>query len=399
MGSVAEAAGKVGVRLLVTPIEGLPVAAEVATVPVAGVRSLAEAIAVVRDPASRERIMERDGRWLRSRRGEQGAGGGEARDFDQVLGQHQAKRALEIVAAGGHHLLMVGSPGAGKTMLASRLPGILAELTRGEAVDVTRVWSAAGLQATRAGLIKERPFRAPHHTASRAALVGGGMLMRPGEVSLAHHGVLFLDEFPEFSRDALESLRQPLEEGRVAISRRTGTSVFPAACTLVAAMNPCPCGYLGHPSKPCRCSGAAVERYRARVSGPLLDRLDALIEVPPLTLTALDDRYMLEPSSAVRARVVSAQEFRRALAGGEGAAGAARCARPGGAATGRGLSREARSLLREALVRDGLSGRAYVRVMGLARTIADLDQVEEVSTEHLAEALSLRLDHRRVAFV
>ncbi len=164
-------------------------------------------------------------------------------------------------------------------------------------------------------------------------------------------------------------------------------------------MNPCPCGYLGHPSKPCRCSGAAVERYRARVSGPLLDRLDALIEVPPLTLTALDDRSMLEPSSAVRARVVSAQEFRRALEGGKGAAGSARCAGPGGAATGRGLSREARSLLREALVRDGLSGRAYVRVMGLARTIADLDQVEEVSTEHLAEALSLRLDHRRVAFV
>jgi magnesium chelatase family protein len=399
MVSVAEAAGKVGVRLLVTPIEGLPVAAEVATVPVAGVRSLAEAIAVVRDAASRERIMERGGRWLRSRAGEQGAGAGEALDFDQVLGQHQAKRALEIVAAGGHHLLMVGSPGAGKTMLASRLPGILAELTRGEAVDVTRVWSAAGLQATRTGLIKERPFRAPHHTASRAALVGGGMLMRPGEVSLAHRGVLFLDEFPEFSRDALESLRQPLEEGRVAISRRTGTSVFPAACTLVAAMNPCPCGYLGHPSKPCRCSGAAVERYRARVSGPLLDRLDALIEVPPLTLTALDDRSMLESSSAVRARVVLAQEFRRALEGGKGAEGSARCASPGGAATGRGLSREARSLLREALVRDGLSGRAYVRVMGLARTIADLDQVEEVSTEHLAEALSLRLDHRRVAFV
>ena len=399
MMSVAEAAGDIGVRLLLTPIEGLPAAAEVATVPVAGVRSLAEAVAVARDAGSRERILERGRRWLRSRTGEQRAGGDEAPDFDQVLGQHQAKRALEIVAAGGHHLLMVGSPGAGKTMLATRLPGILPGLTRDESVDVTRVWSAAGLQATRTGLIKDRPFRAPHHTASRAALVGGGALMRPGEVSLAHRGVLFLDEFPEFSRDALESLRQPLEEGRVAISRRNGTSVFPAACTVVAAMNPCPCGYLGHPSKPCRCSAAAVERYRARVSGPLLDRLDALIEVPPLTLPALDDRSALEPSSAVRARVASAQEFRRALEAAGRVGGRAGGAGSGGASAGREFAREARSLLREALVRDGLSGRAYVRVMGLARTIADLDQMQEVSAEHLAEALSLRLDHRRVAFV
>jgi magnesium chelatase family protein len=309
------------------------------------------------------------------------------------LGQHQAKRALEIVAAGGHHLLMVGSPGAGKTMLACRLPGILPDLTRDEAVDVTRVWSAAGLQAAKGGLIKARPFRAPHHTASRAALVGGGMLLRPGEVSLAHRGVLFLDEFPEFARDALESLRQPLEEGHVAISRRNGTSVFPAACTLVAAMNPCPCGYLGHPSKPCRCSAAVIERYRARVSGPLLDRVDALIEVPPLTLAALDDRSGLEPSAAIRGRVAAARDFRRQReAQSEG--------RDGTAADGsRGFSRDARSLLREALVRDSLSGRAYVRVMSLARTIADLDSLDEVLAEHLAEALSLRLDHRRLAFV
>ena len=392
MVSVAEAAGEIGVRLLVTPVEGLPAASEVAAVPVAGVRSLAEAVMVVRDAASRERVLERGRRWLRSRAGGPSMQAGERLDFDQVLGLHQAKRALEIVAAGGHHLLMAGSPGAGKTMLARRLPGILPDLSREEAVDVTRVWSAAGLQATRAGLVKERPFRAPHHTASRAALVGGGMILRPGEVSLAHHGILFLDEFPEFARDALESLRQPLEEGRVVISRRTGTSVFPAACTLVAAMNPCPCGYLGHPSKPCRCPAAAIERYRARVSGPLLDRVDALIEVPPLTIDALDDRSGLESSEAVRGRVAGAREFRRLReerSAGRGAAAPDARHR---------LAVDARSLLREALVRDALSGRAYVRVMGLARTIADLDELEEVSAEHVAEALSLRLDHRRLAF-
>jgi len=393
MVSVAEAAGEVGVRLLMTSVEGLPAATEVAQMPVAGVRSLAEAVWVARDVGRRDWVLERDRRWLRSR-GDAAASGeaGEILDFDQVLGQHQAKRALEIVAAGGHHLLLVGSPGAGKTMLARRLPGILPGLTRDEAVDVTRVWSAAGLQATRAGLIKERPFRAPHHTASRAALVGGGMTLRPGEVSLAHRGVLFLDEFPEFSRDALEALRQPLEEGRVAISRRTGTCLFPAACTLVAAMNPCPCGYLGHPTRPCRCPAAAIERYKARVSGPLLDRVDALIEVPPLTLAALDDRSALEPSAVVRERVTAAHEFRRVRE--------ERATQSGqrSAETGNRFTLEARFLLRQALVRDALSGRGYVRVANLARTIADLDCLEEVSAEHLAEALSLRLDHRRLAF-
>jgi magnesium chelatase family protein len=314
----------------------------------------------------------------------------ELREF--LEGAKRRERALEIVAAGGHHLLMVGSPGAGKTMLARRLPGILPPLNREEAVDVTRIWSAAGLHVSRGGLIRERPFRAPHHTASRAALVGGGMLLRPGEVSLAHRGVLFLDEFPEFSRDGLEALRQPLEEGRVVISRRAGASVFPAACTLVAAMNPCPCGYLGHPGKRCRCPAIAIERYRARVSGPLLDRIDALIEVPPLTLSALEDHSSLEPSAAVRNRVAAAQEFRRAR-------WEHTC--PGESGRGESLehySSEARSLLREALVREALSGRGYVRVVRLARTIADLDGLLEVREDHLAEALSLRLDYRRLTF-
>jgi magnesium chelatase family protein len=390
MVSVAEAAGKVGVGLLIVAVEGLAPATAVSTMPVAGVRSLAEAVAVVRDRGARERVIERGHRWLRARRplpvtAEQDL------DLDQVAGHHHAKRALEIVAAGGHHLLMVGSPGAGKTMLARRLPGILPPLAREEAVDVTRVWSAAGYHSLQEGLIGRRPFRAPHHTASRAALVGGGVSLRPGEVSLAHKGVLFLDEFPEFARDALEALREPLEEGRVVISRRNGALAFPAACTLVAAMNPCPCGYLGHPDKACRCPGHAVERYRSRVSGPLLDRIDALIEVPPLTLTALDEAGRSETSAQVRERVTAAVAFReerkrRSRAHGAGS---------GGPESHAELRPEALSLLRSALVRDGMSGRAYVRTMQLARTIADLDGLLEVGPEHVAEALSLRLDQRR----
>jgi magnesium chelatase family protein len=397
MVSIAEAAGKVGVGLLVTPVEGLPAASEVSRVPVVGVRSLAEALQVVRDPVFRQQVFERGRRWLRYRHdADKPPGTGESLDFDQVVGHHRAKRALEIVAAGGHHLLMVGSPGAGKTMLARRLPSILPALSRDEAVDVTRVWSAAGLHTPLVGLVRQRPFRAPHHTASRAALVGGGMVLRPGEVSLAHRGVLFLDEFPEFSRDALEALRQPLEEGRVVISRRTGVSQFPAACTLVGAMNPCPCGYLGHPSKPCRCPAAAIERYRARVSGPLLDRIDALIEVPPLTPSALEGRSTGESSAAVRARVEAAREFRRTREEQSGE-------RPQEGDQGRmevvgALSAGARALLHEALVRDALSGRGYVRVFRLSRTIADLDGLSEIGVDHVAEALSLRLDHRRLAF-
>ena len=389
--SVAEAAGRVGVGLLITPVEGLAAAAEVSTMPVAGVRSLAEAVLVAKDRGARARVIERGIRWLRTRGGGQRLAA-EGLDLADVLGHHQAKRALEIVAAGSHHLLMVGSPGAGKTMLARRLAGILPPLTREEALEVTRVWNAAGLQSANDGLVRERPFRAPHHTASRAALVGGGVYLRPGEISLAHHGVLFLDELPEFSRDVLEALRQPLEEGRVAVSRRSGTSVFPARCTLVAAMNPCPCGYLGHGEKSCRCQAMSVEHYRSRISGPLLDRVDVLIEVASLTLSMFDQRTAPERSEAVRQRVEQSREFRAERLR------AKPCVSTHALEDRSLLTAEARRLLRQALVKDALSGRAYVRIISLARTIADLDTVVPVGPEHVAEALSLRLDQRRVGF-
>jgi magnesium chelatase family protein len=406
--SVAESAGSIRLDFLIAPMDGLEAGSAVGTVPVVAVRSLQEAVMVLREPTLAVRLIERGRRWLALRRETPGVRRPtETLDMSEVAGHQHAKRALEVAAAGGHHLLMVGSPGAGKTMLARRLAGILPPLTREEALNVTRIWGAAGLQEPYRGLATERPFRAPHHTASRAALVGGGILLRPGEVSLAHHGVLFLDELPEFSRDALEALRQPLEEGRITISRRSGTSVFPAACALVAAMNPCPCGYLGHTAKGCRCSAASVDHYRSKISGPLLDRVEVLIEVPPLSMESLDGEASGESSEAIRSRVVAARAFRdaRVASRPESKADAAASERAVPALYGcrppfleqlGDLTRDARSLLRQAMVREGLSGRAYTRLADLARTIADLDNIHEVGAEHVAEALSLRLDYRRV---
>jgi magnesium chelatase family protein len=305
-------------------------------------------------------------------------------DFSEVKGQLQAKRALEVAAAGGHSVLMVGPPGTGKSMLAARFPGILPGLSEAEALEVAAIHSvsAGGFEAARWG---ERPYRAPHHGASAAALVGGGALPRPGEISLAHHGVLFLDELPEFDRDVLEALREPLESGRVSIARAARQAQFPARFQLVAAMNPCPCGHCGDRSARCRCTPERIARYRGRISGPLADRIDIKLEVPPARESELVAPVAGESSDTIRSRVQRARLLQLARQGKPNTLLGTReidrhCA----------TDREGDQLLRHALARLLLSARAYHRVLRVARSIADLAEKGAIAAEHIAEAIQYR---------
>ena len=317
-------------------------------------------------------------------------------DFKEVKGQEHVKRALEVAAAGGHNVLMVGPPGAGKTLLARALPAILPKLSIEEALDVTRIYSISDLLPSETPLIRLRPFRAPHHTISHAGLVGGGNWPHPGEVSLAHRGVLFLDELPEFGKQVLEVLRQPLEDKTVTISRARGSLSFPANFQLVAAMNPCPCGYYGDNQKPCTCSQGAILNYQKRISGPLLDRIDIHINVPRVDYDKLSDTRFGEPSSQVRERVENAREIQRARfqeMENNHSHGVIFNNSDMGNAEIRvfcKLDEACNTLMRAAMKQYHLSARAYHRVLKLARTIADLSNEQHISTTHIAEALQYR---------
>lgn len=315
-------------------------------------------------------------------------------DFSEVKGQQSARYALEVAAAGGHNALMIGSPGSGKSMLAQRLPTILPEMTPEESMETTQIYSIAGLLDNERPLLTQRPFRSPHHTISGAGLIGGGTIPRPGEVSLAHNGLLFLDEMAEFQHHTLELLRQPLEDRQVTITRASGTVTYPCSFMLVGAMNPCPCGYFGHPKRQCTCKPAAVRQYLNKVSGPLLDRFDLHIEVEPLSYDDLADQTPAESSAEIRARVQEARKRQQARFAGTGIT--CNAAIPAGSVqTYCPMDDRAKQTLRAVFDKLGLSARAYDRILKVARTIADLDHADVIRREHIAGAAQYRTLDRK----